>query len=115
MSSKEYIRNYNKQREERFKKLGVCVKCGKPRGPGLHYYCSSCQIKRNKYNLDRYNKDPVKYRLKVKERKNKLRKENKCESCGSPLIEGEKIQCINCRIVSNKSAIKGVLKYAPTY
>lgn len=51
---KLYMYNYNKERTERFKKAGVCVRCGKPTNNNLKK-CDRCRVNSSIYQKERRN------------------------------------------------------------
>jgi hypothetical protein len=101
------IRNlYFRNRTKRRRLMGICRDCNEPailksRLCASHYYRESERNKQYHYK----NKD-IKAQ-KAKQRALKLKSEHKCKNCTIPLIEGEGVYCINCRLISNKKLTGG--------
>ena len=96
---REVSRKWGKKQKE----MGLCHTCKRSVMQGytkcIYHY----------YKQKEYDKSPERKEARMLSHKKTIDKmiiENKCQRCGVPLIEGENIVCIACRIKRNESDAK---------
>lgn len=91
---------YNRESREFFKKQGLCASCGKVRVYGDEVHCPECRAKRansaNKCRSRHSDERRIKARAYNKKRRERLKAEGKCISCGKRVCLPTSPYCAIC-------------------
>ena len=108
-----YNRQYHVKYSAKCKQFNLCTQCGGKSDSGFSL-CAKCNLKNNTRVKRDYSQNSERIKNYQNKRRQSFKKENKCSSCGAPLLEGESNICLACRC-DNKHPyiprIKGVIKY----
>ena len=109
--SLEYKKQYNKERREWLKSIGMCVHCGKQKAEEGRVLCGDCTYKNNEHKSNRYYSLTTEQKDKINEkrRKNskllrdKRRLNGECTKCGHKLPDTTYKTCWECRQKQKKT------------
>lgn len=78
--------------------MTLCIKCGKRSPVPGRKHCGHCLRINRKAVKKHYYKTHEAQLLRIKQKREKYKKEGRCPKCGCPaeLMSGEYIQCPNC-------------------
>lgn len=80
-----------------------CRDCANEASPG-RIRCANCLYIQAVKRRARYRKGHARESETIQARKRMLKDSHKCITCGAPLVEGEHLTCVACRIAHNETA-----------
>lgn len=78
--------------------MTLCTKCKKCTSAPGRKWCEFCLSRASRYDKKHYYKNHQKQLLRLKQKRERYKKEGRCPKCGCPaeLMFKENIQCMNC-------------------
>lgn len=117
---------YQKNRREYLKSIGICIRCGKEKAISNMVLCSNCREKNNssrrgvnhkqlskEKRKEQYKIYKEKYYPKYKERYYTRKNQGLCVVCGKPALKGL-VMCYDCRLYQNQYK-SGYYEHTDTY
>lgn len=96
--------NRRKEREDYYKKIGRCTRCGNQDAYTLNgkTLCYDCNCKNKEYSKKHHERYRTKDNEKMRERTKTLRKQGLCIDCGKRRAKNNRVRCEQCLLKNNK-------------